>query len=356
MARGVGINVPRVSLGVFALGAGAGRAGRGHRRRLPRRVSRAPTSRCCPTPSSSSSWAGMGSLPGAMVGQPARRDCSTTSARPSSPSCRTSRSSRPWPSSSPSGPRGSSAASDRAPRRWSRAGSVRAGPRPRRRAAVLPAVPLTLLTQTLIFAILAMSLDLMLGYTGLSVARPRRLLRRRRLRVAHPGHASIGRASGRLPRRGRRCWPPSTAAVFGLLALRATGVYFLMITLALGMVIWGLAYPLGVAHPGRQRDLGVPRPDLGCPGRFAAPCPSTTSSWSAAALAWAVLRLLVRSPFGLDAASASARASRACARSATTCGCTSTSPSCISGGVGGLRRRALGLLQRLRGAHRRRSS
>ena len=32
------------------------------------------------------------------------------------------------------------------------------------------------------------------------------------------------------------------AAVFGLFAIRATGVYFLMITLALGQCVWGLAY------------------------------------------------------------------------------------------------------------------
>jgi branched-chain amino acid transport system permease protein len=32
------------------------------------------------------------------------------------------------------------------------------------------------------------------------------------------------------------------AAFFGLLAVRATGVYFLMITLALGQCVWGLAY------------------------------------------------------------------------------------------------------------------
>jgi branched-chain amino acid transport system permease protein len=32
------------------------------------------------------------------------------------------------------------------------------------------------------------------------------------------------------------------AAVFGLLAIRAAGVYFLMITLALGQCLWGLAY------------------------------------------------------------------------------------------------------------------
>jgi branched-chain amino acid transport system permease protein len=32
------------------------------------------------------------------------------------------------------------------------------------------------------------------------------------------------------------------AAIFGLLAIRASGVYFLMITLALGQCLWGLAY------------------------------------------------------------------------------------------------------------------
>ena len=32
------------------------------------------------------------------------------------------------------------------------------------------------------------------------------------------------------------------AAIFGLFAIRASGVYFLMITLALGQCVWGLAY------------------------------------------------------------------------------------------------------------------
>ena len=34
----------------------------------------------------------------------------------------------------------------------------------------------------------------------------------------------------------------ATAAFFGLFAVRASGVYFLMITLALGQCVWGLAY------------------------------------------------------------------------------------------------------------------
>ena len=34
----------------------------------------------------------------------------------------------------------------------------------------------------------------------------------------------------------------ATSAVFAVLALRATGIGFVMITLALGQIVWGLAY------------------------------------------------------------------------------------------------------------------
>jgi len=91
---------------------------------------------------------------------------------------------------------------------------------------------LTLLTQSVIYAILAMSLDIILGYTGL----------------ASLGHAAYlglgGYGAGILATKyGAGFWTTLgagvglailTAAVFGLVALRATGVYFLMITLALG--------------------------------------------------------------------------------------------------------------------------
>src|SRR5215468_11028574 len=90
---------------------------------------------------------------------------------------------------------------------------------------------LTLLTQALIYAILAMSLDIILGYTGL----------------ASLGHAaySVGILATRygagfgMALAAGVLLAVLVAAIFGLVALRATGVYFLMITLALGMVVWG---------------------------------------------------------------------------------------------------------------------
>jgi branched-chain amino acid transport system permease protein len=55
------------------------------------------------------------------------------------------------------------------------------------------------------------------------------------------------------------------SAFFGFLAIRAKGVYFLMITLSLAMVIWGLAYRWsavtegdnGINVPGRPSLLGI---------------------------------------------------------------------------------------------------
>ena len=101
-----------------------------------------------------------------------------------------------------------------------------------------------LLTQVLVFSILAMSLDLLLGYTGLPS-------------LGHAAYLGVGAyLAAILATRygfgldwsfwvvvvlGMLCGA-ATAAVFGLFAVRAGGVYFLMITLALGMCMWGLAY------------------------------------------------------------------------------------------------------------------
>ena len=124
---------------------------------------------------------------------------------------------------------------------------------------------LLLLTQALIFAILTMSLDLLLGYTGLPS-----LGQAAYLGVGAYATAifatryefglgwdfglmvGLGVASGAL-----------TAALFGLFAIRATGVYFLMITLALGMCVWGLVYRWN-ALTGGDNGLNIPfRPTFG---------------------------------------------------------------------------------------------
>ena len=55
----------------------------------------------------------------------------------------------------------------------------------------------------------------------------------------------------------------ATAAFFGLFAIRAGGVYFLMITLALGQCVWGLAYRWN-SLTGGDNGLNLPgRPEFG---------------------------------------------------------------------------------------------
>ena len=92
--------------------------------------------------------------------------------------------------------------------------------------------------------IMAMSVDLLLGYTGLpSLGQAAYLGVGAYLTAILATKYGIGLgwdfwlvvALGMLS-------GAATAAFFGLFAIRASGVYFLMITLALGMCVWGLAY------------------------------------------------------------------------------------------------------------------
>jgi len=101
-----------------------------------------------------------------------------------------------------------------------------------------------LVTRALAFSILVMSVDLLLGFTGLAS-------------MGQAAYLAVGAyLTAILATRyqfglGYDFWlvlvfgmllSAALAAVFGLLAIRATGVYFLMITLALGQCVWGLAY------------------------------------------------------------------------------------------------------------------
>ena len=155
---------------------------------------------------------------------------------------------------------------------------------------------LTLLTQALIYGILAMSLDLLLGYTGLAS-------------LGHAAYLGLGAYSvGVLTTRYEAgFWVTlaaglllamAAAAVFGLVALRATGVYFLMITLALGMVVWGLAHRWVSLTAGDNGISGVQRPDLGLPWSLASAVPFYYFTLIGCALAFLVLWVVVRSPFG----------------------------------------------------------
>jgi branched-chain amino acid transport system permease protein len=101
-----------------------------------------------------------------------------------------------------------------------------------------------LVTRALAFSILVMSLDILLGYTGLASLG----------QAAYLGVGAYATAILATKHHFGLGWDfwlvvligtllgAALAAIFGLLAIRASGVYFLMITLALGQCVWGLAY------------------------------------------------------------------------------------------------------------------
>ena len=99
-------------------------------------------------------------------------------------------------------------------------------------------------TRALVFSILVMSVDILLGYTGLASLGQAAYL-------AVGAYVTAILATKYQFGLGYDFWlvvvlgilvSAALAAVFGLLAIRAAGVYFLMITLALGQCVWGLAY------------------------------------------------------------------------------------------------------------------
>jgi branched-chain amino acid transport system permease protein len=157
---------------------------------------------------------------------------------------------------------------------------------------------LRLLMKALVFGILAMSLDLLLGYTGLaSLGQAAYLGMGAYLTaiLATRYHIGLGGDFWLVLVLGVIC-AAFTAAFFGLFAMRATGVYFLMITLALGMCVWGLAYRWngltggdnGLNLPGRPR-FGL---DLGHDVTF------FFVIWGCFVVTLATLAVLVHSPFG----------------------------------------------------------
>jgi branched-chain amino acid transport system permease protein len=163
-------------------------------------------------------------------------------------------------------------------------------------AAALPLV-LTpyqtgLAAQVLIFGILAMSIDLLAGFAGrtslahgaiFGVAAYVVVYAIERAGIAAPAAVALGIATA-----------TALAAVFAVLAVRTSGVYFLLLTLALGMIVWGICL----------RWTGVTGGENGLGGgiRPAALAPARNFYWAvlaaAAPLSWAMWRF-ARSPFGL---------------------------------------------------------
>lgn len=156
---------------------------------------------------------------------------------------------------------------------------------------------INLATQVLIAVVFSASLNILVGYAGLSSL----------------GHAAfLGFAAyicagttvtlGLPPLAAALLALAGTtllAAVFGAIALRASGLGFLMITLALAQVVWGLAYRWVGLTNGDNGLTGLTRPhpfglSLDSPAAFYLATLLTTG------LALAVIAILVGSAYGVS--------------------------------------------------------
>ncbi|HEX5211494.1 MAG TPA: branched-chain amino acid ABC transporter permease [Pseudolabrys sp.] len=155
-----------------------------------------------------------------------------------------------------------------------------------------------LTTRAMCFAILAMSVDLLLGFTGLSSMGQAAYFgvgAYLTAILATKYHVGLGWDFWLVVILGMLLGA-ALAALFGLFAMRASGVYFLMITLALGQCVWGLAYRWNSLTGGDNGINVSSRPSFGL---------DLTNETTFFLLVFAffvvsliVLYILVRSPFG----------------------------------------------------------
>jgi branched-chain amino acid transport system permease protein len=125
-------------------------------------------------------------------------------------------------------------------------------------------------SQVLIYALFALSINMMLGYGGM-------------VSLGHAGYLGLaGYACILLTIHGfdqlsaailALAFSTAMAGLFGMLSLRAPGLGFIMITLALGQIVWGIAYRAntltggdnGLRLPARPMPFGI---DLNSAPRF----------------------------------------------------------------------------------------
>ena len=163
---------------------------------------------------------------------------------------------------------------------------------------LVPSYYTGLMTEAMILGIFAVSLNLLLGHTGLPSL----------------GHAAYFGMAGYTTailtvRMGQSVWVSATAglvasllvaALFGLLVLRTSGVYFMMITLALAQVLWGIAFGWRSMTGGDDGLPGIARPDLGAivPWSLHSPANFFIAVLIVFVLVMAAMFLVVTSPFG----------------------------------------------------------
>ena len=94
-------------------------------------------------------------------------------------------------------------------------------------------------TQMLIYAVLALALNVLVGYAGLVTLGHAALFGI----AAYAGAVLINDGYGHITVAfGALLVTVAVTAIFAILALRGTGLGFVMITVALGQIVWGIAY------------------------------------------------------------------------------------------------------------------
>ena len=152
------------------------------------------------------------------------------------------------------------------------------------------------MTQSLVYAIIAMSLDVLIGYTKLgslghgaffAIGAYTTAILVTRMHVSFTVSllASIAIATG-------------ASALVALLSLRAAGIYFLMITLATAMCVWGVIYRWVTLTGGDNGIMNIPRPASIWGLHLLDPVSFYYFVLVFYGICFLLIYLLVRSPFG----------------------------------------------------------
>ena len=154
---------------------------------------------------------------------------------------------------------------------------------------------MSLATEVMIFAIFAMSLDLLLGYTGL-------------VSLGHAGFFAVGAYAAGLAAKSLTTDIAATtliglaaasilAVAIGWLSIRLSGFYFLMITFAFGQMIYSVAGRWDWLTGGSD-GLNLPGATLAGASVLGSPVQIYYAVLAAFVLCFLVMRRIVRSPFG----------------------------------------------------------
>jgi branched-chain amino acid transport system permease protein len=153
-------------------------------------------------------------------------------------------------------------------------------------------------SQILLWAVAALALNVLVGYAGLVSLGHAGLLAMAGYAVGLLLNAGYGHLAAGI---GAIAVTLGASAVFAVLALRSTGIGFLMITLALGQIVWGIAYRWASLTNGDNGvNLGSRPAPLGL--SLAGAEPFYYATLLIFLLAVASMWMFVRSPFGASLA------------------------------------------------------